>query len=1108
MQASQASGLRLVSASAGSGKTYRLTQSVVGAVAPTDGAPIELEGLIGVTYTTKAQAELEARIRHALVEAGAFERAQQLPLAYLGTVHSVCLRLLKEFAIDAGLSPAVDVIPGNEGRRLLQAALERELSPELRSRIQELAFSLQLEWDGRVSRNDWVTPVEDIMTLARGNRIKPEALSHMAERSVQGLMALMPPSVPDGLALELALSSALERAIPAIKAIEDGQKNTAEALKQLRMAAADLATGRLTWSSWAKLAKVTPGKQGVKFVTEVRVAAAAYEVHPLFQQQIRELTELLFEAARVGLIAYANWKARRGLVDYVDMIDRALDVIASEDVARELRDRFSLLVVDEFQDTSPIQLALFMKLHGLCGRSVWVGDQKQCIFEYAGADPQLMDAVTRWATASGGKREFLTKNYRSRPELVQATSLLFAAAFAAHGFSAEEVVTSAHRDPSEELAGLPPCGLWWLKGQEQTALAEGVARLLAMPDATPVLDRVTKQARPVRPGDVAVLVYSNLDAGKLAAALKAKGIATVLPRVGLLRTPEGTLVSAALSVLVDSRDTLAAAELDALTGFHDLTENEWLGERIRARRLERASEMQPGDGTAVSSIPVAPRAAPVVLRLEELRPELATLSPAEALDRVLSVLDVPALAVRWPDPAQRLANLDALRALANAYEERCSYQREAASLSGLLRYFEETQQLIRQRDEERATDEQHADASADAVVISTYHKAKGLEWPVVILGSLGRKRKREAFEVAPESDGAEFDAANPLGGRWIRYWPWPLGQQRDVPLAERVASSPIGRAVAERDGRERTRLLYVGFTRARDHLVLAVPLLKKGPSSAWLDELADQRGPLLNLPNPDSVDLALRIRGPGDESLTVPARIWSLEAPDEDIEIESSSTDSEDRFWFARSTSAADIPGYFIAPSRAATEALDLGSIRVANTTRFTDRMSFTSTRGTDWDHVGTTLHAFLAADHPGLSSAARLNLAERILANADLDASFGASAIVDASNALRAFVKRRWPDAIWHREVPIQAMLDTKHGARRISGSIDLLLETAAGFVIIDHKSFPGRADQWAMKALEYAPQLLTYAKAVEMAQRPVVGLFVHFTIGGGIAELVRDAR
>jgi ATP-dependent exoDNAse (exonuclease V) beta subunit len=100
-------------------------------------------------------------------------------------------------------------------------------------------------------------------------------------------------------------------------------------------------------------------------------------------------------------------------------------------------------------------------------------------------------------------------------------------------------------------------------------------------------------------------------------------------------------------------------------------------------------------------------------------------------------------------------------------------------------------------------------------------------------------------------------------------------------------------------------------------------------------------------------------------------------------------------------------------------------------------------------------------------------------------------------------FVEGRWPGATWHREIPVSAVLSSEWGPRRIAGTIDLLLETAAGYVIIDHKSFPGRADQWAERALEYAPQLMTYAKAIEMAGGVVIGRFIHFTIGGGVAEV-----
>ncbi len=1085
-----ASGVRLIGASAGSGKTYRLTQEVTHAVSPAAQGAIELEGLVAVTYTRKAQAELEARIRRALLESGAFERAKQLPLAYLGTVHSIGLRLIQEFALDAGLSPAVDVIPGNEGRRLLQATLEQELEPALRQRLQELSFELQLNWDHRTSRNDWVTPVDDIMTLARGNRIRPEQLPAMASRSSEGLLAILPVAAADGSELEQALASEIESALARLSTLGDETKKTADVVEQLRAGLRELQRGRLNWSSWARLSRLEPAKRAQPYVEPVTAASAAYLGHPRLRAQLVELTELVFEAARVGLLTYAKWKAERGLVDYVDMIDRALDVLALPSVERELRGRLRLLVVDEFQDTSPIQLALFARLHAILRRSVWVGDRKQCIFEYAGADPALMDAVTRWVNTNGGDQETLELNRRSRPELVQFNTALFSAALVEHGYSHQELQATAFRPSLAELSAVPPLGLWWLEGKEQAAaLAAGVARLLG-DGSTRVSDRVTQQVRCVRPGDIAVLVYSNAEAERLSYALKEHGILSVLPRVGLLTTPEGTLVAAALSYLVDARDTLASAELDALTGFDGLTAHEWLGARIRAVST-------PIEGT--------PSVSGWRALLESLRRELPVLSPAEAVDRVLGVLDVCALAIAWPDPQQRLGNLEALRALAAAYERRCAYQREAASLAGLLRYFEETQQVIRQRDEERATDEQHVGYGDGAVVISTFHKAKGLEWPVVIVASLNRERKRDAFDVTPESDSKSFDASEPLADRWIRYWPWPLSptQRGSGPLAERAEASEAGRAIAEREHRERVRLLYVAFTRARDHLVLAVPLFKKGPSAAWLDELRDARGPLLTLPDPNAPDPELAIRGL-EGRISVAPRTWRLDAQTATDESPSSGAPSV-RYWFDRSERAnqADIPSYRITPSKAADGSLVLPTPRLISVTRFTRRMAFTHANGTSWDAIGTALHGFLAADQHYLTAEQRGALAQRVLTNAELGGMFAVDTLLAASDAFRNYVENRWPSATWHREIPISALLETEHGARRIEGTIDLLLETGSGYVIVDHKSFPGRQEFWAERALGYAPQLFTYAKAIRMTGAEVLAMLVHFTVGGGVVEV-----
>ena len=129
-----------------------------------------------------------------------------------------------------------------------------------------------------------------------------------------------------------------------------------------------------------------------------------------------------------------------------------------------------LAKVEEARDRLVSDLRNPPGLHDLAGFSLWVGDRKQCIFEYAGADPELMDAVLRWTNESGGCSERLSQNYRSRPELVELCSSLFAAAFASHGFEPEDVIVKPHRPSDDGLSSLPPVGLWWLEGREQDAI--------------------------------------------------------------------------------------------------------------------------------------------------------------------------------------------------------------------------------------------------------------------------------------------------------------------------------------------------------------------------------------------------------------------------------------------------------------------------------------------------------------------------------------------------------------------------------------------------------------------------------------------------------------
>ncbi|MGD0679778.1 MAG: UvrD-helicase domain-containing protein [Polyangiaceae bacterium] len=1097
---SAAEQLTLVGASAGSGKTHRLTDVVVQAVDPSQPDSIGPEALAAVTYTRRAAAELTARIRRTLVSAGAHDRAQQLPLAYLGTVHAVCLRLVQEFALDAGLSPQVDVLPGDEAR-WLREALESGLDPDFRSQMQTLADCLELRWDARTRRTDWLTPVQDVMTLARSNRIAATALAGMSERSIVRLLALLGPADPDGEALDRALLAALETVDRDLGRIDDGFDKTGTARDTVRDALRSARAERLLWSDWVRLQNLSPAKKVIPTVAPVVQAALRVDGHPRLHSDLRRLTHGIYEAARQGLEAYDGWKRRRRVVDFVDMVDRALTLTERPEVKEELGNRLRLLVVDEFQDTSPVQLGLFVRLHEIARQSTWVGDRKQCIFEFAGADPSLMEAVSTWVAGAGGATPRLESNWRSRPEIVDACSALFAAAFLRHGYRPEDVVVKAVRTTPDRLADLPPWGLWWLDAGSQSkvpcAIAEGVRRLLENPAITPVVDRPTNEVRDLRAGDIAILVATNKEASDVAAELARRGVRATVARAGLLSTPEGTLVQAALSALIDPRASLPRAVIDALTGFGEQGAEAWLDARLtaeaaRAVARERGEEFAP----IPSSEPVA--------RLDALRPLMDVLAPSEALDSVLAALDAPTLCARWPDPEQRLSNLDALRALAAAYEERCAYQREAATIAGLLRFFEESAKPRLVRDEEIASDDQHVGSGDQAVTIATYHKAKGLEWPVVILSSLDRGERRDAFEVSPETDRTAFDATDPLGDRWIRYWPWPFGQQQKTHLADAAANSPEGTEIAKREERERVRLLYVGFTRARDHLILAARVTAKGPAVRWLNELCDGEGrPLLGLPATcdGSEESLVEIRDLNQSLLKVRARHWLL-GTGSDSPVRLPNGDSH--VWFARAASPAAVrPPYWISPSLAISDWPDLVVPQTVEVQSIGERLPIGDSPGVDWEVVGNAVHAFLAADVPDLEAQERFDRARRLLSASSIETVLDPAALVRAGDQLRAWVASHWPNAIWHREYPVTAVVSTQQGTRRVQGTIDLLLETPEGNVIVDHKSFPGGPSQWAAKAGTYAPQLAAYAHVLSAAGRRVLGLFVHFTLGGGVARL-----
>ncbi len=1072
--ATKALGLKVVGASAGSGKTFRLTKEIEQAITGQGPDAIEPEGLVAVTYTRRAHVELESRIRRALLASKGINRAAWLPRARIGTVHGVCLRWLRELALDAGVSPDVEVL-ADSGLALAQV-LEETVPASEREELDELAERLEMLKDTREAEVHWDQPVEDVISLARNGRIPPRDLAAMAQRSSSTLLALLPQPALDGPRLDAALATAVEQALAQIDPTTDTTDKTRKAIHELRAYQRSARFGRPTWGEWLSLSKLDPGAKSRAAIAPVNAAAAAHLSHPQLHADLRRFTELVYDAAALTLERFAEWKQQRGLVDYVDMVDHTLDLLRDSAVAEDLQQKLKLVVVDELQDSSPIQLALFLRLHALAGRSTWVGDPKQCIFEYAGADPALMDAVIRWSKSAGGKPEQQGTNYRSRKGLVDLCNGVFADAFAAHGMAREDTTVAAHRGAEPALAGLPAVGLFYLDSTkvetDAEAIATGVAQLLAAPAATPVLDRMTESVRPLRPGDIAILVLTNKEGDCLAAALASLGIRATVARTGLMGTPEGAMTAAALRYLLDEEDSLAIAELEALHGWGDAGPNGWLNARLAKTALP---------ATGANNWRAA---------LDALRDAARVLSPQELVEGVLVALDLPTLAARWPNAPLRLANLDALRKFASVYEQRCIDDGEGCSLSGLLRFLNALTRVSYRHGDERRADEQFAGGDEGAVTVMTYHRSKGLEWPVVILGSLDAKPRPGTFEVCPESDSSEVDPDDPLAGRWIRYWPWPFAN-RTSPFTAVAEASPVGLAAAERERRERARLLYVGFTRARDHLVLAARLSATGPKTAWLAELQHANGPALTLPNVDDASPAVVVGAD-----RVPARLWRL-APSPAAAATATST----RSWFSRA-SAGERAAYRVQPSAALASGITLICPAIREIHVIHPPIVQLARGAAEWDRVGNAFHAFLASDSETTPVALRTKRAARLLEHHGALTSYAPASLLAASDAFRGFVTKQLPSARWGHEIPIEARLDTPDGERCIDGRIDLLLETEDALVVVDHKSFPGTDEaRWRSKALELAPQLATYQHALTIVrpEKPTSS-WIHFVTAGAV--------
>jgi ATP-dependent helicase/nuclease subunit A len=1042
--------IEFISAGAGSGKTYTLTEQLKVLLAAGDVAP---RGVIATTFTRLAARELRERVRESLMQSGQIALANRMGQAAINTVNGVCGDLLKRFSFEAGLSPEQIVVEEGEAKRLFGEAMDTVLEHDrpLIKKLNTLAHRLSFFDKGKP---EWRNHVKDIADAARANNSSADNLGDFSEQSSQGLLGhFRQPTKRD---LDKELLGAIQSALAAIDLTIDTTGTTKTYHDMIRGAAEGLRKHRLTWTEWVKLSKSAPGAKSKVHAEAIKLIAENFESHPLLHQDINQYCQAVFQLAADSLAAYQTLKQQQGLVDFVDQELQLYHLLEHPQVKETLASELQLLMVDEFQDTSPIQLALFVRLAALAKKVIWVGDIKQAIYGFRGSDPALMQAVLSTVLADGSEPKVLEKSWRSRPALVNYCNAIFTNAFA-DTIPAKHVVLTAARDEVTEQAAIAHWSLSGNMSVKMASIAAGIDELVK--NTYPVVDKVTGEARPVRYGDIAVLCRSKDRLSLLAGACHDAGIVVGFKRAGLLATPEGALAMACLRRLADKKDTLAAAEIRTLVNGESV--ESWLPGRLAHVASEQPnSEWGESGDTAI----------PALRALAEARQSLNTLTPVEAMQEALSKGGVRNVVSRWGPSAQRararLANIDCLVALAGDYEQQCEVRNLAATVPGLVMWLNQLQ-----ADEEDWQAVGHDDVT---VTLVTHHGAKGLEWPVVIAVDLETAVRTRLWGLAVLPRADTFDVNEPLAGRSLRFWPYPFGKQASgIAVKDRIEDSDVGLEAMQKAIEEEKRLLYVSLTRPRDLLVL--PLGKKPYNSLatlesdWMIPAGDS----LTLPDGESIPTVLKkCFEAGTAPEPNPYKPYWLPTVD--------AADGRVLRKFSPS-SAAPLAGASIGKVIELGERLPLDKVK-------------------DMSLLGTALHGIIAASI-NKSQPLDTEKAQALLVSFGVEKSLSAEHALKASQCFIDHIRQHFDVVRSLVEYPVSVINEQGQEAQ---GFIDLIIETEKGWIIIDHKSSPAPRSEWEANALKYSGQLDVYRRAIEQATaKPVLECWIHFAVTGGLVEV-----
>ena len=849
----------LVEAGAGSGKTALLA----GRVALLIGGGIHPKDIAAITFTEAAAAELLERIENTVqaLLSGEIpvELAEALPAGLTEaqmihlqngagaldeitctTIHGFCQQLIRPYPVETGLDPGATIIDPAAAELAHQDLMEAWLSARFgRDRAAEGL--------GRIPPMEDVGGEEDFFAelLLRAPDETLDLIKHTAQFLKVHRTAQAAGTKIDQV--ELAKITDAANAFAAwyndcgvVEPVTAGLINDLGRIADLAQEAAPQTLtgrriaellfheppsackkGKKEFKQWRVKTKWKDAAKAVgRSVAHGEQLSAAGEAHysacaKAYDAVCSGLGALAFERFVAEFDAlrdlYRDYKRGAALLDFDDLLHHARDLLKSDEAVRmALAKRYSHILVDEFQDTDPVQAEIIWRLAGegdpaspwhehviRAGALFLVGDPKQAIYRFRGADVQTY-LVAKQALSERDPASILkiSSNFRTREPILEYVNEYFQEmldeAQGQPGFAALRSTRSSGNEPSIAAFDMALGDrhkntkgnliVDRIRREEAVVVADIVQCLIG---AYPVWDKDEHEFRPARPGDITLLAPTGTSLWIYEQALERCEIpiATQAGK-GFFRRQEVQDLIAVIRAIADSRDTLALGALirGPLVG---LTE-ERIADEIEALQVR-------SEGTGRLNLWTDPeRVGSDVLRqtltvLQNLAHKARRNTPYHLLAEAVEELHVrPILKIRHPRGAERaLANVELVLEMARAYAGR-----------GIGDFARALWQRWNDGDTQA---EGRPDAEADAVSIITMHSAKGLEWPIVIpINSTTKPWSDMGFLYRRRDDSVHF-----------KVFGFPSLDYETVCQEE-----------TEELRRERIRLWYVALTRARDLLLL------------------------------------------------------------------------------------------------------------------------------------------------------------------------------------------------------------------------------------------------------------------------------------------------